>query len=296
MVGGAVIRKLKSEGHINLHYPGSRQLDLRDRDQVFTYISDIKPSVVVVAAAKVGGIVANSTYPYDFISENLQIQTNLFDACLKNDVPRVLFLGSSCIYPREAPQPISESSLLTGPLEETNRAYAIAKIAGIIQVQSAREQHGLDWISAQPTNLFGIGDNYHPENSHVIPGLIRRYVAANEEGAPFVINWGSGDPTRDFLFSEDVGDALYFLLNNYHGVEAINIGSGGEISIRDVAELIAKIVGFEGRTEWDSAKPDGTPRKTLETSKLASMGWSPKTSLVDGLELAVADFKRMIEL
>lgn len=296
MVGGAVIRKLKSEGHINLHYPGSRQLDLRDRDQVFTYISDIKPSVVVVAAAKVGGIVANSTYPYDFISENLQIQTNLFDACLKNDVPRVLFLGSSCIYPREAPQPISESSLLTGPLEETNRAYAIAKIAGIIQVQSAREQHGLDWISAQPTNLFGIGDNYHPENSHVIPGLIRRYVAANEEGAPFVINWGSGDPTRDFLFSEDVGDALYFLLNNYHGVEAINIGSGGEISIRDVAELIAKIVGFEGRTEWDSSKPDGTPRKTLETSKLASMGWSPKTSLVDGLELAVADFKRMIEL
>ena len=292
MVGGAILRKLKSEGHTNLYHPSSDQLDLRNRDQVFDFVSETSPSVVVIAAAKVGGIVANSTFPYDFISQNLQIQTNLLDACLKNEVPRVLFLGSSCIYPRDAQQPISESSLLTGPLEETNRAYAVAKIAGIVQVQSARKQFGLNWICAQPTNLYGLGDNYHPENSHVIPGLIRRYVKATEEVATSVTNWGSGNPTRDFLYSEDVGDALYFLLNTYDGDEAINIGSGSEISIRRVAELIADVAGYGGATKWDTSKPDGTPRKVLETTKLASMGWFPKTSLEDGLALAVEDFKR----
>lgn len=290
MVGGALVRYLKKRFPNDVLAPSSHVLDLRQRSAVFDFVGAQKPDYVVMAAAKVGGIIANSTLPYDFISTNLQIQSNLLDACLEHRVPRLLFLGSSCIYPRDAKQPISEDSLLSGPLEETNKPYALAKLAGIVQVQSAREQHGLDWISAQPTNLYGYGDNYHATHSHVIPGLIRRYHEAKVKGHSSVTNWGTGAPTRDFLFSEDVAEALHFLLDEYHSAVPVNIGSGAEISIKEVAKLISEVVGYTGATDWDTTKPDGTPRKVLDTSLLNNLGWSPKTSLADGLRLAYNDF------
>ena len=290
MVGGALVRHLKQRLPIKIEAPSSKALDLKQRSDVVDFVAAVKPDYVVMAAAKVGGIIANSTLPYDFISTNLQIQTNLLDACLEHRVPRVLFLGSSCIYPRDAQQPISEDSLLSGPLEETNKPYALAKLAGIVQVQSARVQFGLDWISAQPTNLYGIGDNYHATHSHVIPGLIRRYHEAKINKADAVMNWGTGTPTRDFLFSEDVAEALHFLLDEYHSDVPINIGSGSEISIRNVAGLISDVVGFSGTTNWDATKPDGTPRKVLDSSLLNNLGWAPRTSLAEGLQHAYRDF------
>jgi GDP-L-fucose synthase len=290
MVGGALVRHFKASLPNQVLAPSSKELDLTVRSDVFDFIASNNPTNVVMAAAKVGGIIANSTLPYDFISVNLQIQSNLLDACLHYRVPRVLFLGSSCIYPRDAKQPITEDALLSGPLEETNKPYALAKLAGIVQVQAARAQHGLDWISAQPTNLYGIGDNYHRTHSHVIPGLIRRYHEAKVEGREKVTNWGSGNPTRDFLFSEDVAEALHFLLDNYHSEVPINIGSGAEISIREAANLISEVTGYEGVTEWDTDKPDGTPRKVLDTTRLSMLGWQPKTSFSEGLVLAFKDF------
>lgn len=290
MVGGALVRLLKQRFSNTVHAPSSKVLDLSQRSEVFDFVGAERPDYVVMAAAKVGGIIANSTLPYDFISNNLQIQSNLLDACLEHRVPRVLFLGSSCIYPRDAKQPISEDSLLSGPLEETNRPYALAKLAGIVQVQSARAQHGLDWISAQPTNLYGFGDNYHATHSHVIPGLIRRYHEAKVNKADSVTNWGTGTPTRDFLFSEDLAEALLFLLDEYHSDVPINIGSGSEISIKDAAGLISDVVGYTGETRWDRSKPDGTPRKVLDTSLISNLGWVPKTELADGLVHAYQDF------
>jgi GDP-L-fucose synthase len=241
----------------------------------------------VLAAAKVGGILANSTYPVDFISDNLRVQANVLDAALEHRVERVLFLGSSCIYPKFAPQPIKEESLLTGPLEPTNDAYAIAKIAGILQIQAVRRQYGLPWISAMPTNLYGPGDNFSPTRSHVLPALIRRYDEAAKSGAATVTNWGTGTPRREFLHVDDMAAACLHLLEHYDGPAQVNVGSGSDVTIAEIAETIARVVGFTGKTEWDSTKPDGTPQKLLDVSKLANVGWTAQIGLEDGLRSTV---------
>ena len=291
MVGGAIMRKLEKSGFTNVFGKTSSELDLKDRDAVFAYMRESRPKYVVLAAAKVGGIMANNTYPADFLSENLQIQVNVMDAAVEVGVERLLFMGSSCIYPKFADQPIKENSLLTGYLEETNDAYAIAKIAGIMQVQSVRRQHGLRWISAMPTNLYGPGDNYSGFGSHVIPALIKRYEEARLSGAPAVENWGTGTPRREFLFVEDLAEATLHLLEKYDGPEQVNVGTGSDLEIREIAKLVAAAVGFEGETTWDTSKPDGTPRKLLDVSKIKSYGWEPRVSLEDGLKLAVAEFR-----
>jgi GDP-L-fucose synthase len=247
-------------------------------------MASLRPDAIVLAAARVGGIHANSTYPADFLSENLQIQTNVMDAANESGVERLLFLGSSCIYPKFAAQPILESSLLTGALEETNDAYAIAKIAGVIQVQASRRQFARRWISAMPTNLYGPGDNFHPENSHVLAALLRRFHEATVAQLPEVVIWGSGKPLREFLFVDDLADAVVFLLENYDDPRPINVGSGVEVSIRHLAEVVAEVVGFTGEIVHDLAKPDGTPRKILDSSRLNDLGWAAKTNLRDGLD------------
>jgi len=286
LVGSAIVAELKGRGVTELLTPPSSELDLRDRDAVFSYLEAHKPDVVIDAAARVGGIHANNTYPAEFLSENLQIQVNLMDAAAAADVKRFVFLGSSCIYPKFAPQPIPESSLLTGDLEPTNSAYAIAKIAGIEQVKSHRRQYGRSWISAMPTNIYGPGDNFHPENSHVAPALIRRIHEAKKANAAQVVIWGSGTPLREFLYSQDLGQAVVFLLEHYDSDEIINVGSGQEVSIRELAETIADVVGYEGELVFDTGKPDGTPRKLLDNSKLEALGWLAPTSLRDGLASA----------
>ena len=291
MVGAAVWRHLEASGYSNLIGRRSSELDLRDRNAVFAFFEKEKPRYVVLAAARVGGIMANSTYPADFLSDNLQIQVNVLDAAAKYSVERLLFMGSSCIYPKFAEQPIKEDSLLTGYLEPTNDAYAIAKIAGIMQVQAIRRQYGLAWISAMPTNLFGVGDNYSGFNSHVIPALIKRYEEARLTGEPLVTNWGTGAPLREFLYVDDLATATLHLLENYDGPQQVNVGTGVDLSIREIAELVAKTVGYEGQTDWDSSKPDGTPKKLLDISKIKSLGWNPRISLEEGLEFAVADFR-----
>ncbi|MDF2664795.1 MAG: GDP-fucose synthetase [Microbacterium sp.] len=245
----------------------------------------------MLAAAKVGGILANSTYPVDFLSDNMRIQVNVLDAALANDVERVLFLGSSCIYPKFAEQPIREDSLLTGHLEPTNDAYAIAKIAGILQTQAVRRQYGLPWISAMPTNLYGPNDNFSPQGSHVLPALIRRYDEAAQAGAPSVTNWGTGTPRREFLHADDMADACLHLLEHYDGPDQVNVGTGSDVTIREIAETIARVTGFEGETEWDTSKPDGTPQKLLDVSKLAEAGWTAKISLEEGMERTVAWYR-----
>ena len=285
LAGSAIWRALENKGFSNLVGFSSSELDLTDRAKVFDTLTGIKPDVVIDAAARVGGIHANNTYPADFLSQNLQIQTNLMDAANEADVDRLLFLGSSCIYPKFAAQPIQESSLLTGPLEETNDAYAIAKIAGIMQVQASRRQHSRHWISAMPTNLYGPGDNFHPENSHVLAALLRRFHEAARANADQVTLWGTGTPLREFLFVDDLADAVIFLLENYDDPETINIGSGQEISIRGLAELVANVVGFTGEIVHDLSKPDGTPRKVLDTTRLTNLGWSARTTLEEGLAL-----------
>ncbi|ARJ06111.1 GDP-L-fucose synthase [Cnuibacter physcomitrellae] len=287
LVGSAIWRKLESEGFTGLTGQSSKELDLRDRKAVFDYFREAKPTYVVLAAAKVGGILANSTYPVDFLSENLQIQTNVLDAAVEADVDRLLFLGSSCIYPKFAAQPIREDSLLTGHLEPTNDAYAIAKIAGILQIQAVRRQYGKHWISAMPTNLYGPGDNFSPKGSHVLPALIRRYDEAAKSGAETVTNWGTGTPRREFLHVDDMAAACLHLLENYDGPEQVNVGTGSDVTIREIAESVAKVVGFEGRTEWDTTKPDGTPQKLLDVSKLADAGWTSSIGLEDGLRSTV---------
>ena len=280
-------RYLESEGFTNLIGRTSSELDLRDRAAVFEFFRQERPAVVVLAAAKVGGIMENSSYPVDFISENLQVQVNALDAALEQRVERLLFLGSSCIYPKFAAQPIREDSLLTGELEPTNDAYAIAKIAGIIQVQAVRRQYGLPWISAMPTNLYGPGDNFALRSSHVLAALIRRYDDARTDGAQSVTNWGSGLPRREFLHVDDMASACLHLLENFDGPRQVNVGSGEDQTIKDLAALVADIIEFRGRSEWDTSKPDGTPRKLLDVSTLVGSGWSPSIKLRDGIESTI---------
>ena len=283
LAGSAIWRHLTKAGYQNLVGFTSAELDLTHRDAVVSTMKEVSPDVVIDAAAKVGGIHANDTYPADFLSENLQMQVNLMDAAHHADVDRLLFLGSSCIYPKFAEQPIKESSLLTGALEETNSAYGIAKIAGILQVQATRRQHGRRWISAMPTNLYGPNDNYHPENSHVLAALIRRFHEAKEQGDTEVTIWGTGTPLREFLHVDDLASAVEFLLKNYDEPDTINVGSGQEISISELAKLIAEVVAFEGTISHDLSKPDGTPRKILDSSRLHQLGWSPHWQLREGI-------------
>lgn len=283
LAGSAIWRALEKRGFTNVVGLSSSELDLTDRPRVLDVLSSIKPDIVIDAAARVGGIHANNTYPAEFLSENLQIQTNVMDASHHAGVDRLLFLGSSCIYPKFAPQPIPESSLLTGALEETNDAYAIAKIAGIMQVQASRRQYGHRWISAMPTNLYGPGDNFHPENSHVLAALLRRFHEAVEEKRESVTIWGTGTPLREFLFVDDLADAVLFLLEHYDDPLTINVGSGQEVSIKNLALTIADVVGFEGEILHDLTKPDGTPRKVLDTSRLSALGWTATTTLSEGL-------------
>jgi GDP-L-fucose synthase len=283
LVGSAVWRHLEQEGFTRLLGRTSAELDLRDRDAVFRFMDAHQPEVVVLAAAKVGGILANATRPADFISDNLQVQVNVFDAAHATGVRRLLFLGSSCIYPKHAPQPIPEDALLTGPLEPTNDAYAIAKIAGVLHVQALRQQHGVSYVSAMPTNLFGPGDNFDLETSHVLPALIRRFHDARESGAGSVTLWGSGTPRREFLHVDDCARACLFLLEHYDAPEPVNVGTGEDVSIRELAELVAGVVGYTGRIDWDTSKPDGTPRKLLDVSRLVALGWKPEIRLEDGI-------------
>ncbi|TFC59922.1 GDP-L-fucose synthase [Cryobacterium sp. TMB1-7] len=295
LVGSAIWRRLEAEGFTDLVGRSSAELDLKDRDAVFAFFAETTPRYVVLAAAKVGGILANNTYPVDFLSDNLRIQVNVLDAALKYGVERLLFLGSSCIYPRLAPQPIREDTLLTGHLEPTNDAYAIAKIAGILQIQAIRRQYGLPWISAMPTNLYGPGDNFSPQGSHVLPALIRRYDEAAQSGAASVTNWGTGTPRREFLHVDDMAEACLHLLEHYDGPEQVNVGTGSDVTIREIAETIAHVVGFTGTTEWDTDKPDGTPQKLLDVSKLAQAGWTAKIGLEDGLRSTVDWYRSHVD-
>ncbi|MBS8228113.1 GDP-L-fucose synthase [Vannielia litorea] len=282
MVGGAVARRLQAEG-CEIIRAGREVVDLVDQSAVHEWMAESRPDAIVLAAAKVGGIHANDTRPVDFLHDNLMIQANIIDAAHAFDVARLLFLGSSCIYPKLAPQPISEDSLLTGPLEPTNEWYAIAKIAGIKLVQAHRKQHGRKWISAMPTNLYGPGDNYDLQSSHVLPALLRKFHEAKQRGDTEVVVWGSGRPLREFLHCDDLADALVFLLKNYDDDEHINVGSGVEVSIRDLAETIAEVVGYEAKLVFDSSKPDGTPRKLMDSSRLHALGWNNVRSLKDGI-------------
>ena len=294
LVGGAVLRHFADAGFTRLVSRTSAELDLRDSAAVDAFFADERPATVVMAAAKVGGIHANSTYPADFISDNLRMQVNVLDAAARNGATKLLFLGSSCIYPKMAPQPIREDSLLTGPLEETNDAYAIAKISGVLQVQALRRQHGVHYISVMSTNLYGPGDNFHPENSHVLPGLIRRFHEAKQAGAPSVTVWGTGEPLREFLHVDDLARACLFLLEHYDDPAPINVGVGEDLSIRQLAELVASIVGYEGSLEFDTSKPDGTPRKLLDVGKLHSLGWRAEIGLREGLEQTYAWYQEQL--
>jgi GDP-L-fucose synthase len=291
LVGSAIWRKLQSEGFTNLVGARRSEVDLKDRSAVFKYVNDIKPRYLVLAAAKVGGILANNTYPVDFLSENIRMQTNVLDAALEVGVERVLFLGSSCIYPALAPQPIKEEYLLTGHLEPTNDAYAIAKIAGILHIQAVRRQYGLPWISAMPTNLYGQGDNFSRAGSHVLPAIIRRYEEARIAGAESVTNWGSGSPRREFLHVDDMAAASLHLLENYDGDAQVNVGTGSDVTIREIAATVAEVVGYRGATLWDETKPDGTPQKLLDVSKLAESGWKSSIGLEDGIRSTVDWFR-----
>jgi GDP-L-fucose synthase len=284
LVGSAVLRRFEQEGFTSLVTRTSTELDLRDGAAVESFFATERPATVVMAAAKVGGILANDTYPADFISDNLRMQVNVLDAAARHGATKLLFLGSSCIYPKLAPQPIREDSLLTGPLEATNDAYAIAKISGVLQVQALRRQYGVHYISAMPTNLYGPGDNFHPTNSHVLPGLIRRFHEAKKSGAPSVTVWGTGTPRREFLHVDDLARACLFLLEHYDEPEPINVGVGEDLSIRELAMLVSEIVGYAGRLEFDTSKPDGTPRKLLDVSKLHGLGWQASIGLREGLE------------
>ncbi|MGW1809114.1 GDP-L-fucose synthase family protein [Streptomyces sp. NPDC002078] len=288
LVGSAVWRCLEREGFADVVGPRSSELDLRERQAVFDWFAATRPDVVVLAAARVGGIRANASRPTEFLSDNLRIQVNVLDAALEQRVERLLFLGSSCIYPKFAEQPIREEALLTGPLEPTNDAYAIAKIAGILQVQAVRRQYGLPWISAMPTNLYGPGDNFHPEHSHVLPSLVRRFHEAKESGARRVVNWGSGSARREFLHVDDLARACLHLLEHYDGDGPVNVGTGKDVTIRELAELVAEVVGYQGSVEWDPSQPDGTPRKLLDISRLTALGWSPRIELREGLSQTYA--------
>ena len=292
MVGSAIFRKLKGEGFTNLITRTSKELDLRNQQQVTDFFNETKPEYVFLAAAKVGGIIANSTYRADFLYENLAIQNNIIHNSYLAGVKKLLFLGSSCIYPKLAPQPLKEEYLLTGLLEPTNEPYAIAKIAGIKLCDAYRDQYNCNFISVMPTNLYGYNDNYHTENSHVLPALIRKFHEAKFKGTETVTIWGTGTPKREFLFADDLADACYFLMQNYDEPSLINIGTGEDVSIKDLALLIKRIVGFTGKLVFDSSKPDGTPRKLMDVSKLHSKGWKHTVDLEDGIKLAYQDFTK----
>jgi GDP-L-fucose synthase len=282
MVGGAVVRRLEKED-CEIITAGRDLVDLVNQKAVHDWMVTNKPDAIILAAAKVGGIHANNTYPVDFLYENLMIEANIIHAAHEADVERVLFLGSSCIYPKFAEQPMQEDSLLTGPLEPTNEWYAIAKIAGIKLIQAYRKQYSRDWISAMPTNLYGPGDNYDLDNSHVLPALLRKFHEAKERGYKEVVIWGTGSPLREFMHCDDLADALVFLLTTYSGYEHVNVGSGEEVTIKELAEIIKAVVGFEGEMVWDTSRPDGAPRKLMNSSRLRGMGWNNLTPLAIGI-------------
>lgn len=283
LVGSALWRALEAAGAGKLIGWSSKELDLRDRTATHDAITEAKPDIIIDAAAKVGGIMANSTFPVEFLRDNTLIQTNVMDAAHAADVDRLLFLGSSCIYPRHATQPIRESSLMTGPLEPTNQAYAMAKISGIFYIEAHRTEYGRRWISAMPTNLYGPGDNFDLQSSHVLPAFIRRFHEAKVTGAPTVTVWGTGTPRREFLHVDDLAQACLVLLQHYDTHETINVGLGDDMPIRELAQTVASVVGFEGTIEWDSSKPDGMPRKLLDTSRINELGWQPQITLRDGV-------------
>ena len=294
LVGSAIWRELVRSGATHLIGKSRSEVDLLDPTSVDAFFEKDRPEYVFVAAAKVGGILANSNLPADFLFQNLQIQNHLIDAARRFGVKKLLFLGSSCIYPKHAPQPIKEEHLLTGPLEPTNEWYAIAKIAGIKMCQAYRRQYGSDFISAMPTNMYGANDNYDPKNSHVLPALIRRFHEAKEANAASVTCWGTGSPLREFMHSDDLGRACVFLMERYSEESHINVGSGQEVSIKQLAELVAKVVGFQGGITWDTTKPDGTPRKLMDGSKLFALGWRPQVELEAGIRGAYEDFKGQV--
>lgn len=290
MVGSAILRSLERRGFSNLIFASSDELDLKDTQKVNRFFEKQQPEYMFVAAAKVGGILANNTYPADFLYDNLMIQNNVIHAAFVHKVKKLLFLGSSCIYPRLAPQPIKEESLLSGYLEPTNEAYAIAKIAGIKLCQAYHKQHGSRFISAMPTNMYGYGDNYHPENSHVLPALLRRFHEAKVGNKAEVAIWGSGKPLREFMFSDDLAEACVFLMEAYEDPQLINVGTGEEVSVLELAKTIAEIVGYKGKITFDSSKPDGTPRKLMDSSRLHGLGYKHKVSLREGIKLTYEDF------
>lgn len=290
MVGSAIYRKLQHEGFTNFVTRTSTELDLRNQQAVENFFSYENPEYVFLAAAKVGGILANNTYRAGFLYDNLQIQNNIIHSSYVNGVKKLMFLGSSCIYPKLAPQPLKEDYLLTGPLEYTNEPYAVAKIAGIKMCDAYRAEYGCNYISVMPTNLYGYNDNYHPQNSHVLPAMIRRFHEAKVSGASDVTIWGTGTPMREFLFADDLAEACYFLMQNYNEPGLINIGSGKEISIKNLAMLVKHVIGYNGDVVFDLTKPDGTMRKLMDVSKLSSKGWNYKTELEDGIKMAYKDF------
>jgi len=294
MVGSSIVRKLRQSGYDNVLTKTSKELDLRSQEAVFSFFNQHKPDYVFMAAAKVGGINANNTYRAEFLYDNLSIQSNIIHASYLNKAKKLLFLGSSCIYPKLAPQPLKESYLLTGPLEYTNEPYAIAKIAGIKLCESYRLQYGCNFISAMPTNLYGPNDQYDLNNSHVLPALLRKIHTAKIKNLPFVEIWGSGSPMREFLYVDDLADACFFLMEKYNEPELINIGTGSDITIKDLANLIIKIVGYKGEIKFDSSKPDGTPRKLLDVSKIHTLGWQHKIGLEEGIQKVYNEVQKMV--
>lgn len=290
MVGSAIVRELQRNGYTNIVTRTHNELDLCRQDAVERFFDEEQPEYVFLAAAKVGGIIANNNSPADFMYENMILEMNVINAAWKSGCKKLLFLGSSCIYPRMAPQPMQESCLLTSSLEQTNEAYALAKISGLKYCEYLNRQYGTDFISVMPTNLYGANDNYHPTHSHVLPALIRRFHEAKEANLPTVTCWGDGTPLREFLFVDDLADLCLFLMNNYSGNETVNAGTGKEVTIKALTELVAKVTGYQGEILWDTSKPNGTPRKLLDVSKSAALGWRYKTELEDGIKAAYEDF------
>lgn len=290
MVGSAIVRELERHGYHNIVTRTSKELDLRNQEAVKTFFLQEKPDYVFLAAAKVGGIHANNVYRADFLYDNLMIQNNIIHQSYENNVKKLLFLGSSCIYPKLAPQPLKEDYLLSGYLESTNEPYAIAKITGIKMCEAYRDQYGCDFISAMPTNLYGLNDNYHPENSHVLPAMIRKFHEAKVNGADSVTLWGDGTPMREFLFADDLANALVYLMLNYNEKQFVNVGYGSDVTIKELAQTVARVIGFEGNHVYDTTKPNGTPRKLMDSNRLFATGWKPSVSLEEGIAIAYKDF------
>ncbi|MFZ1529826.1 MAG: GDP-L-fucose synthase [Ferruginibacter sp.] len=290
LVGSAIIRTLEQKGYTNLVYLPSKELDLRNQAAVNDFFAAEKPDYVFLSAGKVGGIVANNTYRADFLYDNLMIAANIMHAAFANKVTKLLYLGSSCIYPKMAPQPIKEECLLTGELEQTNEPYALSKIAGIKLAQAYKDQYGANFISLMPTNMYGLNDNYHPEHSHVLPALIRRFHEAKKEDKPDVVIWGTGAPRREFLYADDLGEACVFIMNEYNGREILNVGCGDDVSIKELAELVKEVTGYQGNLVFDTSRPDGTPRKLLDVSRIHALGWKHTIGLKEGITRAYNDF------